>query len=95
MTCNNKHCKTPDAIISVSSDPGYCHKCLYLSKNTGYFKDAVTPINTCSSCNQPTRHVFCQHCEHDQECQDCNNTNDPKDYGLCPSCEQADTECMC
>ena len=22
-------------------------------------------------------------------------TSDPRDYGLCPSCEQADTECMC
>ena len=95
MTCNNKLCKTPDAIISVSSDPGYCHKCAYLAKNTGYFKDAVTPINSCKGCGHPTINELCWHCNHDRECQDCSTTSDPRDYGLCPSCEQADTECMC
>ena len=97
MKYNNKLCKTPNAIISVSSDPGYCHKCTYLAKNTGYFKDAVTPINWCSSCDEPTRNVFCQNCEHDQECEDCNTTQsiDYSNYDMCPCCNQADTECIC
>ena len=67
MTCNNKDCKTPDAIISVAADPGYCHKCAYLDKNTGYFKDAVTPINTCAGCSYPTTNQLCWNCNHDRE----------------------------
>ena len=67
MTCNNKDCKTPDAIISVAADPGYCHKCAYLDKHTGYFKDAVTPINTCAGCSYPTTNELCWGCNHDRE----------------------------
>ena len=64
MTCNNKHCKTPESRVTTT-EPGYCDKCSYLDKNPAWFKDAVEPRHRCEggACQgQPCTTDMCHYC---------------------------------
>jgi hypothetical protein len=64
-SCNNQLCKTPNSrIVNVT---GYCDKCLFLSKNQGYFPNTIKPINSCKGCNIVVSTELCWDCQHDNE----------------------------